>query len=468
MYRVALILLTSNIFNSLMMFMRTLLIARLLGVEEYGIAATFAVSMTAVEALTAFGLQHLLVQDTGGEDPKLQAGVQGLHILRSFLSGIFLLLLARPYAAFLGLEDYTWAYSILALAPVLMGFMHFDHLRMNRKFVFLPSILTTSVPALVSVLLVWPLFFIFGDYRVMLYALLAQAVIGLVTSHLVAVRPYRLSFDMAILRKAFRFGWPLLISSVLMFAVFHGEKLIVGRVLGIEQLAIFAMASTLTLTPALMLYRTAHTFFLPQLSAAKDDPPQFAHLFNVTCQTHIFFGAFLVIAVILFGAPVLTALLGTKYAAAIPYLPWLAILASFYLIKVASVTIALAQARNEVGLIGNLPRVILLPVAYYVAVRTDDIFQIIWIGILAEFLGIIVSFALLRYILKFSPSWPVSIAAMAFMLAATVHISVAPNPAEIYMDGTLAATFALFGLLAITLKSLRKFMIHQIVFLHAD
>ena len=100
--------------------------------------------------------------------------------------------------------------------------------------------------------------------------------------------------------------------------------------------------------------------------------------------------------------------------------------------------------------------------------RTDDIFQIIWIGILAEFLGIIVSFALLRYILKFSPSWPVSIAAMAFMLAVTVHISVAPNPAEIYMDGTLAATFALFGLLAITLKSLRKFMIHRIIFLHAD
>jgi len=450
------------------MFVRTLLIARLLGVEEYGIAATFAVSMTAVEALTAFGLQHLLVQDTAGDDPELQAGVQGLHLLRSFLAGGFLLLLARPYAAFLGLEDYTWAYSILALAPVLMGFLHFDHLRMNRKFVFLPSILTTSVPVLVSVLLIWPLFSIFGDYRVMLYALLSQAAVGLVTSHLVAVRRYRLSFDMDILHKAFRFGWPLLISSILMFAVFHGEKLIVGRVLGIEQLAIFAMASTLTLTPALMLYRSAHSFFLPQLSAGKDEPSQFSHLFNVTCQTHIFFGAFLVIGVIFFGAPVLTALLGTKYAAAIPYLSWLAILASFYLIKVASVTIALAQARNEVGLIGNLPRVILLPVAFYVAARTGDILQVIWIGILAEFLGIVVSFVLLRSMLKVFPSLPVCIVATAFMLAAALHISVAPNPAEIYMDGTLAVTVGLFGLLTISLKSLRKFLVHQIVFHYAD
>lgn len=470
MYKVALMILTSNIFSFMMMFVRTLLVARLLGIEDYGIAATFAISMTAVEALTTFGLQHLLVQDTGGDDPQLQAGVQGLHLLRSLLACGLLLLLARPYAVFLGLEDYTWAYSVLALAPMLQGFMHFDNLRMNRKFVFLPSILTMAVPIVFSVLLVWPLFLVFGDYRIMLYALLSQALMGMIISHLVATRPYRLSFDVNILRKAFRFGWPLLLSSILLFVAFHGEKLIVGRELGIEQLAIFAMASTLTFTPALMIYRTAHSFFLPQLSAAQDDPPLFFHLFNVTCQTHIFFGASLLILVILFGAPALTALLGIKYAAAIPYLPWLAVLASLYLIKVASVTIALAQARNEIGLIGNLPRILLLPVAWYIAVRTGEILQVIWVGILAEFLGIIMSFLLLRYMLKLSllPFLPVFASTAAFMTVAMLHMSNAPNPAEVHLDWTLAATFGLFGVLVITLKRLWKFASQRIVLTHEE
>ena len=96
--------------------------------------------------------------------------------------------------------------------------------------------------------------------------------IGTLTSHLVAERPYRLVFDRGIMARSLRFGWPLLLNGILMFLAFQGDKLIVGRVMGMEALAIFAMGVTLTLTPTLVLAKSVQNMFLPKLSQLTDAP----------------------------------------------------------------------------------------------------------------------------------------------------------------------------------------------------
>ena len=68
MFKSALLLLSGNIFGSLMLLVRNLVVARLISVEDYGIAATFAISMAIVEMITALGLHQLIVQDSKGND----------------------------------------------------------------------------------------------------------------------------------------------------------------------------------------------------------------------------------------------------------------------------------------------------------------------------------------------------------------------------------------------------------------
>ena len=402
MFKSALLLLSGNIVGSLMLLVRNLVVARLISVEDYGIAATFAISMAIVETITALGLHQLIVQDSKGNDPDMQAGLQGFHLLRGIFSSLTLFLLAGPIASFLGIPEVSWAYQMLAFLPAIYGLIHYDIYRLQRQMNYLPSILSTSIPAFLSVLLIWPLFSLFGDYRVMLFSVLAQGAMGVVTSHLMAERPYRLTLDPAIMKQAFGFGWPLLLNNILLFAVFQGDKLIVGRELGLATLAIFAMGFTLTLTPTLVAAKSTQSFFLPQLSASKADPARFFSLSMTTLQISLVSGLLVVFAAVAVGKPLILFLLGQKYADLIPYLTWLAILQALRVFKGGSSVTALAQGQTSNAMIANLFRAISLGFAWYVAAHGGDILAIIWIAIAGEAIGYPVSLLLVRYRLKLS------------------------------------------------------------------
>ena len=270
MVRTALSILSGNAAASLVLLVRNLLIARLIPVADYGVAATFAIVVSLLEMASALGLQQQIVQSKRGDDPDFQAALQGFQLLRGVVSGGIMVALAGPAADFMGMPEATWAYRVLAVIPVLNAMQHFDIHRLNREMAFGPLIATSLVPAIVSLALVWPLARWFGDWQVMLWALVIQAVLMTAVSHVTARRRWRLRLDRSVMIGALRFGWPLLLNSILLFAVFNGDRVIVARELGPAALGIFSMGVTLTLTPTLVLGKTAQNFFLPQFTRAGD------------------------------------------------------------------------------------------------------------------------------------------------------------------------------------------------------
>ncbi len=401
MFRSALLILSGNAAAALLLLARNLIVARLIPVADYGVAATFAIAMAVVEMASALGLQQQIVQARNGEDPHFQAALQGFQVLRGVISGAVLFVCAGLIADFLNVPQAAWAYRVMALVPVLNAFTHFDIYRLNRSMVFWPVILTGAVPALLSVLAIWPLATWYGDYRVMLYAIVVQAVMTAVISHLVARRPYRLVLDRAVMTQSLRFGWPLLVNGILLFGVFNGDKLIVGRELGMATLAIFAMGFTLTLTPTLVMAKSAQNFFLPQLSKVDRTTPegavQFTHLAIATLQTILLMCVVLVMGVALFGIPVVKLLLGQKYAALLPYLIWLAVMQALRVAKAGPAIVALAGGHTANALVANLLRILTLPLCWYVAVTTGNLFIIIFIAIAGELLGHATALLMIRY-----------------------------------------------------------------------
>ena len=459
MFKSAMLLLSGNIFGAIMLLARNLVVARLTTIEDYGIAATFAISMAVVEMMTTLGLHQMIIQDSKGDDPDLQAGLQGFHLLRALFSGLILFFLAGPIAQFMGIPDVTWAYQMLALIPVMNGLTHFDNYRVQRQMNYLPSILTASIPAFLSVLMIWPLFHIFGDYRVMLFSVLAQGAMTILASHLLADRPYRLSLDKDIMARAVRFGWPLLINNILLFAVFQGDKLIVGRELGLAALAIFAMGFTLTLSPTLVAAKSAQSFFLPQLSTNRDNPGRFFHLSLAALQTSLASGLLLVVIVALVGKPIVFFLLGQKYIALLPFLTWLAILQSLRVLKTGSSVVALALGKTGNAMIANLCRVASLGVAWYVAAHGGDLYAIIWIAIAGEVTGYLVSLALVHYRLKipFKPMIAPNLLGVVTIGMAGLHASL-PETAGQLQGWALAAIVLLFTLSIATMRDLRHYI----------
>ncbi|MEO0771785.1 MAG: oligosaccharide flippase family protein [Pseudomonadota bacterium] len=423
MLQKALTLLSGNAASALLLLARNLAVAGLIPLEDYGIAATFAVTMAMVEMATQFGLHQQIVQDKDGDSPQFQATLQGFQVLRGVLAGAILFALAGPIAAFLSIPEIAWAYQVMALLPVLRAFQHFDIHRLNRQLRYTPMLLTGVIPGVISLAAVFPFALWLQDYRVMLFALVLHEAMAAATSHILSERPYRLSLNPGVLTRSFRFGWPLLLNGALLFAVMQGDKLIVGRELGMAMLGLFGMGVTLTLTPTLILAKTTQNFFLPHLSrAAMGDDRAFVPLAHAACQAAMLNGVILVATIALIGVPLIDLVLGKVFAPLGPFLIWLAAVQAIRVFKSGPATVALAKGATTNALWPNLVRAAALPVAWWLVVQGGGLWAVIFTAFWAEVAGFALAMTLTRMrlhvpIRPLLPSLAISVLIIAGLVA---------------------------------------------------
>lgn len=386
-----LLLVSGNVFSSLIVLARNVAIARLLSVEHYGVASTFVIVFTLIETLGNVAIDRLIVQAKDGDDPKLQSALHGVQIGRGVLGAIVLFAIAHPYAALMGVPEAAWAFQVFAVFPLLRGFAHLDVFRAQRAMRFGPSVAAMLVPQLLSLAAVWPLYWQFGDWRVSLWALLIQQALFLVVTHIVAARAYGVRWDQAVFRRALAFGLPLLGNGILLFAVFNGDRAIVGNQLGLAALGIFSAALMLTLTPTTVIARTLQSFFLPQLAKLQDDEAAFQMKAAVTIEAGYLAAAAVAVGFAFFGPAVLILLFGVKFAPALDILCWLAVVQAVRVAKVGPVVVAIAKGETANPLYANLVRIMFLPIAFVLVAGGGAVIEVVWAALAGELAALAVS-----------------------------------------------------------------------------
>ena len=396
MIKSGLLLGAANIATALFGLLRNVLVARLISIEDFGIASTFAITMALVEMTSNIALDRLIVQAKDGDTPSLQATVHAIQAVRGVGGAVVLSLIAYPLALFFGVSHVAWAYQSLAVIPLLRGLASVDMFRLQRDMRFLPSIVVESGAQLIATMAAVALALWVRDYRAMLFALIIQQCAYTAISYFVAERPYRWGWDRDIARRAFSFGWPLLLNSILMFGIFQGDRIIVGSQIGMRELGWFSAAFTLTLMPTMVFAKTMGTFFLPQLVTARNDGSEFQRIFLVTVEASFFIGGVLMVAFAIAGPPLLLMLYGNKYADALPVLSWLAVMQALRLAKSGPATAALSVSATTNPLIANIARVAMLPIAWIGVAYGGGISTVVALGIFGECLAFFVSLLLLQ------------------------------------------------------------------------
>ncbi len=454
---------SGNLTAAIVMMLRTLLVSRLIALEDFGIASTFLLALALIEMVSALGFQQQIMQANDGNDPSFQAALHGLSVLRGGINAGIVFALALPMAWFFNIPQTVWAFQLIALVPLLSGFVHLDPQRLSRRMENRAAIMLAFFPPVGSLVAVWPLARLFGDYRVMLFAIMVQIGLTVLVSHLVAQRRYQLRYDPAVIRRSLRFGWPLMVSGGLMFLVFNGERAIIGKAAGLEALALFSMALSLTLTPALVIARSTTTFFLPQLAAARATKNH-ASLAIVTLQSHLLLGCVMAVSVALGGGPFLGAVLGDKYAGAVTFLCWLSVLQAFRVFESGCAIVALAAHQTKNEMMANLVRVALLPVAWVVLAHGGDVTTLIQIGIAGEMAGFAIGLASVLYRQHIAIRPLLAPLGVALALLATICTTSGQNPdwqTALVLLGMLAA-------MAFVLPDLHRYLRHHTVVGHLE
>ena len=410
------VLTVGNTAGSVCSFARNIIIARIISVDDFGIASTFALTISLIEMASNIALDRLIIQAPDGEDERLQATAQFFQVIRGLLGSVVMFAVAGPVAALFEIPEVTWAFRVLAVVPFLRSLTHLDQFRMHRSMRFAASVWTDTTPLVVSTALAAPLAFWLDDYRVMLWAVLIQVSLYVLVSHIVAERRYAWAWDRALIARMLGFGWPLLINALLMFGIFQGDRAIVGASISMEALGLYSGAFGLLMMPSLIASRVLQSLLLPMLSAAADNAPKFNELSAFAIQLSTLAGIGFAAGTVWCGDNLLVVFYGEKYAPAASVVPWLACMQGMRIARAGQSIAAIAKADTRNPMYANIVRTLAIPLAIIGVACGAGVEWVAASGLIGEALAAVWSQRLLsrRIGLPSMPVIPAGCAAAAF------------------------------------------------------
>jgi O-antigen/teichoic acid export membrane protein len=185
---------------------------------------------------------------------------------------------------------------------------------------------------------------------------LAQAATTLLVSHAVAGRPYRLVFDAAILKRLIDFGWPIWLSAFPLIAVYHGDRIVIGRLIGIEDLAGYSAAFMVAMVPGLVAAKVGQSLMLPVFAAARDDAARLARRFAAMTEATAIVAAVYLATAMLLGGFILEIAFGPNYAGLGGVMAWLAAMWAMRMLQAVPGMALLAAGQTKPFLVAGFIR----------------------------------------------------------------------------------------------------------------
>jgi len=347
------------------------------------------------------------------------------------LGGLALLLIAVPYAGAMNTPDLVWAYQAMALVPVLRSFSHLGLHVAQRDGGFAPYVLWTVGFEAAALASLAAFYFVFDDWRMGFATIFVQQTAFLVLSHVISPGPYRLGWDPVIVRRALAFGLPLMVNGLVMYAIVNGDRFIIANQIGLEALAAFSIAFSMSLIPASILARAAQYVFMPGLARVQDSPEHFVPAAALALQCQMALGVAVALGFAVAGYPLIVMLYGQTYAEAGLLLGWMGLQQGLRSAREGPSTVAMSRAATGIPLWANMARLAALPFAFWAVAAGGPLLAVVWIAALGELAGFGVALALLTR--RFGPlgrgTWISAVLFLAALAAVAAHVALhAPGP----------------------------------------
>ncbi|WPR66094.1 oligosaccharide flippase family protein [Glutamicibacter protophormiae] len=340
------------------------ILARVLGPEEFG---TFAIAMVALMAVLSFnelGVSLAIVR-WPGEPGKIFSTVNTISVVGSVLFCAVAWLVAPAFTALMGDPQATLVVRLLILSVILNGVVAGPAALLQRVFrekerLFIDQA-NTWIGAGISVILA-----LLG-FGAMALAIgrLAGSLVAMVLFLRASPLGYRLGWSRQYVAPLLRFGLPLAGASIIVFATSYADQLTTGATLGTTALGFYLLAFNLSSWPLSIvsqpLRRVAPAAFSAIQSAPKEQKRVILALFTlVSCATAPAFGAIAGAA-----EPLIRMVYGSAWIPSAAVLSWL-VVAAFskvlcelaYDFIVVSGNTAVVLKLQGIGLLVSIPLMI--------------------------------------------------------------------------------------------------------------
>jgi O-antigen/teichoic acid export membrane protein len=369
---------------------RYTVLARLLGPEQLGLAAILILTAQFFESVTDSGSDRFLVQDRGGNDPALLRLTHLVSLARGLLIAGALVVLAGPLASLSGAPQLAPEIAILAVAPLIMGLVHWDYRRQQRESDFRGEGRIVAGAEVASLIVTTIAAWLLRDFTAILYGLITRALVTVVISHGVAQRRYGVGYAREYAPRLARFGWPLMINGLLIFMGGQGDRILISNQLGVAELGHYSAVILLIFYPSGVLMRFMTTTFLPRIAARQAGDAAWERACAALASQTMLMGLAMAFGFVMVAPVAVPILYGPQFGVGWLTIALIAILQSARFIRMWPVTLAMGLGKSHVVMVNNAVRMLAFPLAIAGLALWDGIVGILGGFILAELLAFLV------------------------------------------------------------------------------
>lgn len=372
----------------------TLVLARLLVPEDFGVIA-MATSVAAIlEAITAFGFEWAIIQKRT-EDPRHLNTAWSLNVLVGFANALAIVSLTTPAALFYSEPRVSPVMFALAFTAAVTGFRNIGMVRFEQELDFRYIVAMTLGRKAASVIVTVSAALYFRSYWALVAGLVAGAVIEVLLSY--ALHPFRPRFTLSNWRELFGFSKWLLLSNLLGFLAHRGFDLIIGSRAGAPALGTYSLAYELSNLPTTELVTPVMRAVYPGYAKLASQRSELAGGFRSVLSVLAVFAVPAGAGIACLAEPIVYVLLGEKWAAVAPLMVALAFFGMLRAIQAntGSVYLAIGEPRIVAALTGTY--VLMSLPLFAVVLSTTGLVTASWVLVAcSSFVGFVNFFLLTR------------------------------------------------------------------------
>lgn len=330
-------------------FVVSLVLARILGPEVYGVLALVTVFTTILQVFVDSGLGTALIQKKNADDLDFSS-VFFFNLGFSLLLYLLMFFAAPWIAVFYRMPTLRPVVRVLSLAIVISAVKNVQQAYVSRNMLFRKFFFSTLGGTLAAAVIGIGMAILgFGVWALVAQYLVNAAVDTLILWLTVKWRP-KFCFFLSRLKRLMSFGWKLLGTSLLNVLYNDLRSLIIGRLYSPSALAYYNKAFQFPQLLAVNVDTALDSILLPTMSQRQDAPEEVLRLTRLFIQigTYVMMPAMFGLAVC--SEPVIHLLLGEKWLPSVPFMQVFCVYFAFYTYGTANHNAYKALGRSDLFL----------------------------------------------------------------------------------------------------------------------
>ena len=259
-----------RIINRGLGFVRTVILARILAPEDFGLLGIAMLAISTLETFSQTGFQAALIQKKENVESYLDTAWT-VSAIRGVILFSILFFFAPLVAAFFNSPQAVLVIKVIAVSTLLSGFRNIGILFFQKELEFNKQFIYELSATLVDITVAITLAFMLRNVWALVWGGLAANFVRLFMSYI--LHPYRphARLDKGEFKKLFGFGKWVLGSSILIFLITQGDDIFVGKMLGVTALGFYQMAYLISNLPATEITHVVSQVTFPVYSKLQND-----------------------------------------------------------------------------------------------------------------------------------------------------------------------------------------------------